>query len=105
VDAILAVAKNLRQSPSYDVRQYIYFNKHMTRAESLAAFNAREKKRNKINKVIVSRNSDDVAAAPTPSTSGMAASKTTTQSDNVVQDMDIVIPAQTSDIVPGDINN
>jgi hypothetical protein len=80
----------------------------MTRAESLAAFNAREKKRNKINKVIVSRNSDDVSAAPTPSTSGMAVnhlSKTTTQSDNVVQDMDIVIPAQTSDIVPGDFNN
>ena len=48
VGSILAVAKNLRSTrcPPF-VRQNIFFNKNMTKAESLAAYNERMKRRNK----------------------------------------------------------
>ena len=45
VSNILARAKNLRKSPSDYVRQNVYINKHMTKAEALTAYNARLKRR------------------------------------------------------------
>ena len=45
-DAILKSARNLRQSSSAFIRENVFINKHMTKAESLAAYNARVKKRN-----------------------------------------------------------
>ena len=45
VTNILAHAKNLRKSTSDYVRQNVYINKHMTKAEALTAYNARLKRR------------------------------------------------------------
>ena len=45
-DAILKSARYLRQSSSAFIRENVFINKHMTKAESLAAYNARVKKRN-----------------------------------------------------------
>ena len=50
VKEILDHAKNLRQSTSLFVRQNVYMNKHLTKAEALAAYNARVKRRNSMKK-------------------------------------------------------
>ena len=45
VDEILKIAKLLRKAPSEFVRDNIYFNKHLTKAEALNAYNDRMKRR------------------------------------------------------------
>ena len=45
-ESILANARNLRKSSTPYIKDNVFINKHMTKAESLAAYNARVKRRN-----------------------------------------------------------
>ena len=66
-EAVMSVARELRNSKSPMVRDRIYINRHLTSAEREAAFNARELRRAKIK----SHNSDSVTSelGAAPSTS------------------------------------
>ena len=105
VDNILSIAKNLRQSTSLQVRQFIYFNKHMTKAESLAAFKTREKRRNSRlgkNKIVdfIDTASDQAAGPSTFIVGGMTANivlPTTLHPDLIALDINTPSSAQTAD--------
>ena len=61
VQDVLSKAKLLRNSTSEYVRHSIFINRHMTKAEALAAYNAREQKREKLKKA----NSNEIIPPPT----------------------------------------
>ena len=92
VNHVLSIAKNLRHSKSPYIRDNVFFNKHMTKAESLAAYNARVKRR--YTKSVLEPNSYDVDdPLRMASTSGFLSNR---KSLHPLQSMDFDITGQTS---------
>ena len=81
-NAVMSAARDLRRSSSKVVRDYIYINRHQTRAEREAAFNARATRRLKNNSTFQSQPSTSSLNARDV-TSGVTSDQSTSKVDTI----------------------